>query len=140
VSNKETFAWTSEVNQAKGTGSEVATLPSEEKTNPVFAPIVETPPANTVDSTKNAVDLSQNLQPKSAVNMLPDSAEQKSENIVLPLKNKEHIVREGETLYGIAHAYHVGVMDLATWNNLSLQDGIRPGQLLKLSESQPVGD
>jgi membrane-bound lytic murein transglycosylase D len=27
---------------------------------------------------------------------------------------------------------------LVRWNNLNLQDGIRPGQVIKLKESQPV--
>ena len=31
-------------------------------------------------------------------------------------------------------------MDLVRWNNLNIQDGIRPGQVLKLSENQTVSD
>lgn len=45
---------------------------------------------------------------------------------------KEHEVIKGETLYSIAKLYGVAVMDLATWNNLSLQNGLRIGQKLIL--------
>ncbi len=45
---------------------------------------------------------------------------------------KEHEVIKGETLYSIAKLYGVAVMDLATWNNLSLQNGLRLGQNLIL--------
>jgi membrane-bound lytic murein transglycosylase D len=31
-------------------------------------------------------------------------------------------------------------MDLVTWNNLNLQEGIKPGQVLKLVDSQSVVD
>ncbi len=48
-------------------------------------------------------------------------------------ENKEHIVKGGETLYGIANLYKLNVMDLVTLNNLNLQQGIQPGQILKLS-------
>jgi membrane-bound lytic murein transglycosylase D len=46
----------------------------------------------------------------------------------------EHIVQQGETLYGIARQYKVGVMDLVNWNELDLQQGIKPGQVIRLSE------
>ncbi len=49
------------------------------------------------------------------------------------LKGKEtHVVKTGETLYGIAKEYGLGVMDLVEWNGLVLQEGIKPGQVLKL--------
>jgi membrane-bound lytic murein transglycosylase D len=53
--------------------------------------------------------------------------------VVIP-SNKEHIVKAGETLYAIANLYKVRVMDLVELNDLNLQEGIRPGQVLKLSE------
>jgi membrane-bound lytic murein transglycosylase D len=66
-----------------------------------------------------------------------DSAEQKAEIItVKEVKIKEHVVQAKETLYGIAHTYNVGVMDLVQWNNLKIQDGIRPGQVIKLEDPE----
>lgn len=47
-------------------------------------------------------------------------------------ENTEHIVKGGETLYGIANLYKLNVMDLVALNNLNLQQGIQPGQILKL--------
>ena len=52
----------------------------------------------------------------------------------------EHVVKAGETLYGIAKLYKLEVMDLVRWNNLNLQEGIKPGQVIKLKESQPVAN
>jgi LysM repeat protein len=42
-----------------------------------------------------------------------------------------HVVRKGETLWSIAHRYHVTVGDLKRWNHLS-GDDIRPGEELRV--------
>lgn len=57
----------------------------------------------------------------------PDSARTE---VLLP---QQHTVAAGETLYSIAKRYQLGVMELVEWNNLSLSEGIKPGQILKLS-------
>ncbi len=49
---------------------------------------------------------------------------------------EQHVVVAGETLYSIAKRYQLGVMQLVEWNNLSLSEGIKPGQALKLSAGQ----
>jgi len=46
----------------------------------------------------------------------------------------KHVVVQGETLYSIAKLYSVGVMDLVNWNQLKLEEGIRPGQVLRTKE------
>lgn len=56
---------------------------------------------------------------------------------------QQHVVIAGETLYSIAKKYQLQVMQLVEWNNLSLSDGIKPGQILRLknatgSETEPV--
>jgi membrane-bound lytic murein transglycosylase D len=48
------------------------------------------------------------------------------------VRPEKHVVQSGETLYAIAKKYDVAVMDLVGWNNLNIQDGIKPGQVLKL--------
>lgn len=48
---------------------------------------------------------------------------------------QQHVVAAGETLYSIAKRYQLQVMDLVEWNNLSLSEGIKPGQVLKLKTS-----
>jgi membrane-bound lytic murein transglycosylase D len=55
-------------------------------------------------------------------------------------KKTEHIVQPKETLYAIAHLYNIGVMDLVNWNHLNIQDGIKPGQHLKLYSDEPVSE
>jgi membrane-bound lytic murein transglycosylase D len=49
-----------------------------------------------------------------------------------------HSVQPKETLYAIAQAYNVGVMDLVKWNNLDLQQGLKIGQILKVSTEEPT--
>jgi peptidoglycan lytic transglycosylase D len=46
---------------------------------------------------------------------------------------EQHVVLSGETLYGISRKYNVGVMDLVTWNNLDINDRLKPGQVLNLA-------
>jgi membrane-bound lytic murein transglycosylase D len=53
----------------------------------------------------------------------------------MAIRQNEHIVQVGETLYSIAKQYQVGVMDLVEWNNLKLEQGIKPGQALNLRAS-----
>lgn len=82
-----------------------------------------------------AVDSSKTLQPAAGESQMPV---QQTTITVVPPRPEIHTVQTGETLYAIARQYNVGVMDLVNWNNLNLQVGIQPGQILKLSESQPV--
>jgi membrane-bound lytic murein transglycosylase D len=49
-----------------------------------------------------------------------------------------HVVQPKETLYGIARQYQLGVMDLVNWNNLDLQQGIKPGQVIKLTPPEEM--
>lgn len=62
----------------------------------------------------------------------PNSGEVKAEPVSLPKGKETHLVKQGETLYGISKEYGVAVMDIVEWNGLVLQDGIKPGQVLKL--------
>jgi membrane-bound lytic murein transglycosylase D len=48
---------------------------------------------------------------------------------------REHVVRKGETLWSIAHRYHVTTAELKRWNHLD-GDDIRPGEPLRVG-SQP---
>lgn len=43
-----------------------------------------------------------------------------------------HTVAAGETLYSIAKRYSLAVMDVVQWNDLKVEEGIKPGQVLKL--------
>lgn len=67
------------------------------------------------------------VQPLQPVELKPQADTAKTETAFV-----QHTVTAGETLYSIAKRYQVGVMELAAWNNLSLAEGIRPGQVLKL--------
>lgn len=64
-----------------------------------------------------------------------DSSPQVSTPVNTPVivaGGKEHEVLPGETLYGISRQYNVAVMDIVRWNDLDLDAGIKPGQVLKL--------
>lgn len=43
-----------------------------------------------------------------------------------------HRVRHGDTLWSIAHRYHVSVKDLKRWNHLRNDDVVRPGEELRV--------
>lgn len=49
-----------------------------------------------------------------------------------------HTVQQGETLYAIAKAHNVNVMDLISWNELSVQDNLKPGQILRIAPMEKV--
>jgi membrane-bound lytic murein transglycosylase D len=44
----------------------------------------------------------------------------------------EHVVKQGETLYGIARNYAIPLNDLAKWNNLNFDESIKIGQVISL--------
>lgn len=135
VDKSSTFAWTVDTNpSASYAVADQAAAPVSEK-----MPAVLNMDVTVQDSVQKTIDSVETLQPEKTMRMLPDTAIQKLETVVIPEhKNKTHVVQTKETLYGIAHTYNVGVMDLVRWNNLNLQDGIRPGQILKLSDGQPI--
>ena len=51
-------------------------------------------------------------------------------------KANEHRVSPGESLYSIARQYNIQVTELLTWNNLTVQNGLKPGQILKVGENE----
>jgi membrane-bound lytic murein transglycosylase D len=146
--DNESFSWAADPSETR---TETAT------TLPVITPVV-TPaeaivkPAPEVvtletekgqDSTvvaQEPADSVKSLQGKEPVVEPLDSARQQTVEIIVAEKKKEHTVKAGETLYGIARQYNIAVMDLVNWNNLVIQDGIKPGQVLKLSENQSVAE
>jgi membrane-bound lytic murein transglycosylase D len=87
---------------------------------------------------QEAVDSSKNLQVQATVSQQVDTLVQSIPEVVIPERPLTHTVQQGETLYSIARLYNLGVMDLVNANSLNLQESIRPGQVLKLSESQPI--
>ncbi|MFN3839491.1 MAG: LysM peptidoglycan-binding domain-containing protein [Cyclobacteriaceae bacterium] len=79
---------------------------------------------------------------ESAVETASPAAEQLPiyENPVIEPEKKtlpgQHVVAAGETLYAISKKYQVGVVELAAWNNLSLDQGIKPGQVLRINKPE----
>lgn len=122
VDNGETFNWSV---RTESSGEEVV------NTAPV---VIETPPAPekvTPVAVIKPVDSVKILQTNKTTPTLEDIPEEK----FLPLpENKKHTVQAGETLYAIARLYQLSVMQIVAINNLSLQDGIKPGQILKLAD------
>jgi membrane-bound lytic murein transglycosylase D len=77
------------------------------------------------------------LQTNKTETTLEDSQD---ETLPIPL-DKRHVVKAGETLYGIARLYDLKVMDIVSLNDLNLQQGIKPGQVLRLSaDDQSVAE
>ena len=135
VDRTETFAWGASPEKIETPAADQPTETVPAEANQVSDSSFTA--AEKEESGQNPIDSAQILQPE--MELASDSAGDAPNSIVVvPSKHKEHVVKPKETLYGIAHNYNVGVMDIVEWNNLNLQDGIRPGQILKVSESQPI--
>ena len=138
VSQVLTFAWSARpgavtLQQDEATGSPLAEV------SVVSGSSTKEDLLTAKDSTQNHGDSIQTLQQEIGVNVPTDTLIEKTETAAVALgKQKEHTVQPKETLYGIAHTYNVGVMDLAQWNNLNIQDGIKAGQILKVSDHQSI--
>ena len=144
INKNETFAWTEDAPPTPVVHEPTQVVDST-KTE-IGVPAVR---ESIVDSTasiptvpavpsQEVADSSKILQPLAENISKSDSIVAPPIEVVVPEKKDEHIVQPKETLYGIAKQYNVGVMDLVKWNDLNLQEGIKPGQVLKLSDAQPV--
>jgi membrane-bound lytic murein transglycosylase D len=138
VDNKETFNWNESGPVA--TADTISTAPvvgitqAEQKVSPVLPEELQSRVEVGQDSLKKVEDSVASIIPT------PVLAAPKDSVISISVKKTEHVVQVKETLYGIAHLYNIGVMDLVRWNGLNLQDGIKPGQILKLVDDQPVSE
>jgi membrane-bound lytic murein transglycosylase D len=139
VDNSETFNWTASPDSEEprkdtleipattvvSSVSEIVTVEENAQVPVLLEEPEETAPTQTPVGTEVAVEV----------------AEEKNEPISEPLptiKKTEHVVQAKETFYSIAKMYNIGVMELVQWNNLDLQQGLKIGQVLKLSDSQPI--
>ncbi len=122
VNNDEAFSWS-----VTPESSSTSAAAKEELHDPLAHEKVVS-----LQATKGADSL-KILQTSQTVQTLEDTAA--SVSIPLP-SDMKHTVTAGETLYGIAKLYNMKVMDLVSMNELNLQQGIHPGQVLKLSSSE----
>jgi membrane-bound lytic murein transglycosylase D len=130
VSNDETFTWTSNSTEENNA--------NKKKESVLVEAVVGLPDSTTteIEVEKKSADPVQIVQETIITDPTrPDTTKSNAAEPTTP-KKSEHLVQAGETLYGIAKLYALGVMDLVEWNDLNLQQGIKPGQLLKLYESQ----
>jgi membrane-bound lytic murein transglycosylase D len=63
-----------------------------------------------------------------------------SNNTTVPLDADTHTVLAGETLYSISRQHNLSVGDLKLINNLGSEGELKPGQILKLSVNEEVGE
>lgn len=153
VDNAQTFAWDVNPSETQATTTStpvVKTPPATQETIKVTPPPAKTETAVSIDTTtvveepakpvkiQEAVDSSKTLQAQVTVPQPVDTMVQRVPEVVVPERPTTHTVQQGETLYSIARQYNLGVMDLVNANNLNLQESIKPGQVLKLSESQSI--
>jgi membrane-bound lytic murein transglycosylase D len=124
VNRQDTFNWSVQI---ESVGEELAsTRPADDYPAKEIEISLQEQSAKPVDSVKI-------LQANKTTATLEDTTSQ----VTLPLPaNMEHTVKAGETLYGIARLYNLGVMDIVSLNELDLQQGIKPGQVLRLPTQQ----
>lgn len=160
VDNAQTFAWDVNPSETQATATttpvinkipvatqEAVKSPETIKVIPPPAETMSAASTETPDATKEpavpvknqeAVDSSKTLQAQLTVSPPIDTMVQREPVVVQPERPTTHTVQQGETLYSIARQYNLGVMDLVNANNLNLQESIKPGQVIKLSESQSI--
>jgi membrane-bound lytic murein transglycosylase D len=160
VDNAQTFAWDVNPSETQATATttpvinkipvatqEAVKSPETIKVIPPPAETMSAVSTETPDATKEpavpvknqeAVDSSKTLQAQLTVSPPIDTMVQREPVVVQPERPTTHTVQQGETLYSIARQYNLGVMDLVNANNLNLQESIKPGQVIKLSESQSI--
>jgi membrane-bound lytic murein transglycosylase D len=137
VSNEEVFNWQAGEEKVAFENKDTVTLPAE-----TVKPPVQTLPVDIEESAvqkpSDSVEILQEpVITESSVSVKPDSRPAMNE-AVPAIRKTTHTVQPKETLYAIARMYNIGVMDLVNWNDLDLQQGIKPGQVLKLTENQTV--
>ena len=75
------------------------------------------------------------IKDKKTTNEVTKKSEKKAEDKTTnPIKN--HIVMQGETLFGIARNYGINPLDLATENNIDLSYMVKVGQKLKIPQTE----
>lgn len=138
VTNEEVFNWQAgDETKAPVQNIDTVTLPAARVTPPVKT-VVLTEPAEPVQKPTDSVKILQEpVITDTSVLAEADPRPQNTEPVPV-VRKTTHIVQPKETLYAIARMYNIGVMDLVNWNDLDLQQGIKPGQVLKLTENQPV--
>lgn len=122
VSDRDSFNWGAKTESAQ---AEFVTTPEVILSDPVSAGADTAP-----EAFAKPADSLEILQ----ANVSTTTLETVAETGALPIpESNEHTVEAGETLYGIAKLYNVTVMEIVELNDLNLQQGIKPGQRLKLS-------
>ena len=124
VNNREAFNWAV---TTESTGEEIVSI-LPVVVNPVAEDRKTTPEGSSKDADSLKI-----LQTNRTSPTLEDRRIE--ERLPFP-EDKLHTVKAGETLYGIAKLYDISVMQLVSLNDLNLQEGIRPGQRLKLADGQ----
>jgi membrane-bound lytic murein transglycosylase D len=137
VNQKEPFMWTEQ-------SSKPETLAETKSPEVIVTPVTSEPSDTAVTAATDAAAIlgGQEIKPEAPVESTPQESATKietTEQVIVPtVKPDSHTVQVKETLYAIAKMYNVGVMDLVKWNNLDLQQGIKPGQIILLKDPSPV--
>jgi len=133
VDNDRSFSWTVDPEEAE---ANAVVIPKVTESKIAKDIVVEEVTVNGPAPLEETVVT--NESPSISVTPPPDSVGTVTvvTNPLEEVRYKEHKVRAGETLYAIAKQYSIGVMDLVEWNDLNLQLGIRPGQVLRLTSTE----
>lgn len=133
VSSEEAFNWAVKTESAT---AEIVVNPTVVTTSPkprkITVPAEQRPAPEAVVKGADSVEILQTKQ-------TAPTFEDRGEAIAAVPGNGQHTVKAGETLYGIARLYNLNVMDIVALNDLDLQQGIKPGQILKLPVNQQAG-
>jgi membrane-bound lytic murein transglycosylase D len=138
VDNSDTFAWTADPGQSQPTVSLKPVAVAPVITEGSTANTNESKAADTISVQNSPAPTSEISNVEVTPSITVVSLGTADTVTVVKEKQTQHTVQAGETLYAIASLYEVGVMDLVNWNSLSLQESIKPGQVIQLTEPQPA--
>lgn len=131
VSEGETFNW--EVGTVPSTSNTTA-VPATTKVELAVVTEVSQPDVRVKEDSVSVAQALPLTQKQDSLQVQKESlADSVTKIIVIP---ENHTVQPKETLYSIASQYGLGVMDLVQWNNLNLQESIKPGQVLRLKNPE----
>lgn len=127
VDRNSLFAWSAEPSREDARVTTVRT----EKQPATRQPVSDTYTASKAGADDQESDVNRATVSAPDESAMPGVSVPQSEPVFQESGN-EHKVLPGETLYGISRTYNVEVMDLVRWNDLDLNEGIKPGQVLQV--------
>ena len=125
---RELVVWTKEPAATALTSTQATAAAKTQSPTPA-------PPATTAQASAAAVSATPRVDATPASTRATGASSAANELNALKsaqVRQVTYVVRPGDSLYSIAHRFHVTVADLREWNGVAAEKIIKPGQRLKM--------